>query len=556
MPHAPHKEIRKSAAPALAAVCVLACTALAACSGEGTADAPRGEKILLVGNASDPATLDPALATGLPECRILNALYEGLTKADTRTLEPLPAAAESWSVSGDGKTYTFRIDRRARWSDGSKVSAADFVYAWRRILDPALGAEYASMLFPLKNARKINSGKCADASALGARAVSDSVLVVELEDSVPYFASLLYHPSYFPLKRGLVEKSGARGARDGLWCRPGILVSNGPFTLSKWGINDVVSVRKNPHFRDAENVALDGVDFFPISNVNTEYRAFRSGRLHVTDSVSPPKIDSIRRRTPEALRADEWFGLYYYAFNTRKPPFDNPKVRRALSMAVDRKALVAAFLKAGQKPALNFVPPNCGSYKPLPESMVDEDVRAARKLLAEAGFPGGRGFPEFRIVYNTSEQHKPIAEAVQQMWLDNLGIRAQLYNMSWPAYLGARRSGDFEIMRASWIGDFAAPEAFLGIFASASGLNHTGFASSGFDSLLERARKSKDPSGRFRLLAEAEKVLMDSSPVIPLYFYSKVYLISGRVKNWNPNLLDYRNFAEIDLEAEGNGGAK
>ncbi len=549
MPKLPPLETLKSAARALAAFSLSACIVfLSACSRERPADRACKDKILLVGNASDPATLDPALATGFPEYRILSALYEGLLRADTKTLEPLPAAAKSWSVSGDGKIYTFKIDELAKWSDGSKVSASDFVYAWQRILDPALGAEYASMLFPLKNARKINSGELSDFSMLGAKALSDSVLRVELERPLPYFASLLYHPAYFPIKRELVEKFGARRMREGLWCRPGNLVSNGPFMLSEWKINDKVGVRKNPNFRDAKNVHLNGIEFFPISNINTEDRAFRAGQLHVTESISPIRIESIKRDMPGALRRDEWFGLYYYAFNTRVPPFDNPKVRRALSMAIDRKAIIDAFLKAGQKPALNFVPSNCDSYKPIPESLIKEDIDSARKLLAEAGYPEGKGFPEFRIVYNTSEQHKPIAEAIQQMWRDNLGISAQLYNMSWPAYLGARRSGDFEVMRASWIGDFAAPEAFLGIFESSSGLNHTGFSSAMFDSLLARSEESKDKEARLRLLAGAEKILMDSSPIIPIYFYSKVYLLSEHVKNWNANLLDYRNFAEIFLE--------
>ncbi len=543
-----HKTRVSKSAALLLMCCVAILCALFGCSRETPIERATQEKILLVGNAADPATLDPALAMGVAECRILNAIYEGLTRADTKTLEPLPASAKSWKISADKKTYTFQIDENAKWSDGSKVSAHDFLFAWRRAVNPALGAEYASLLFAIKNAKKINLGEIKEISKLGVKAISDNILEVELEKPLPYFLKLLYHPVYFPVNRTLVKKFNAELSRDGKWTRPEHSITNGAFSLTKWSINNRVSVRKNPHWRKAKDTRLNGVDFFPISNINTEDRAFRAGQLHITESISPVRIKATMRDMPNALRKDEWLGVYYYIFNTRKAPFNNPKVCRALSMSIDRRAIIETFLKAGQKEAFNFIPPNCENYKALPQSLTKENIEEAKKLLAEAGYPNGENFPSFRIVYNTSEQHKPIAEAIQQMWQKNLGIKAELFNMSWPAYLDARRNGDFEVMRASWIADFCAPEAFLEIYQSSSGLNHTGFSNSNFDKLLQSASNAKTKEERFAFLAQAEKILMDSSPIMPIYFYTKVYLISDMIKNWNTNPLNYINFSEVDLE--------
>ena len=354
------------------------------CVQKTPAEKAAEEKILLAGNAADPASLDPSLSTGFNEYKILSSIFEGLVCADTRTLEILPAAAKRWDISHNGRTYVFHIDENAKWSDGSNVTAQDFVFAWRRTLNPKLGAEYASMLFPIKNARKINAGK-ADPSSLGARAVSDSELQVELEEPTPYFLSLLYHPSYFPLPKKTLEKFGAVESRDALWTRPNNIISNGPFILSKWSINDRVCVRENPFYRDAANVKLNGVDFIPITNVNTEDRAFRAGQLHVTDSVAPSRIEGMVKNSPEVLHRNDWLGVYYYIVNTKVAPFDNPKVRRALTMSIDRRAIIDSFLKAGQKPALTFVPSGCDGYAPESRAAIEENVARARALAESDG---------------------------------------------------------------------------------------------------------------------------------------------------------------------------
>lgn len=532
--------------------CALLCAPAAFCAScserETPAEKATEEKILLIGNAADPATLDPTLATGVTESKILNGLFEGLVTADTSTLEVKPAVAKSWEISEDGLTYTFYLDEKAKWSDGSRVTAGDFVFAMRRAVNPVMGSEYVSMLMPIKNARKIASGETKDFSILGATAISDDILKIELEEPVPYFLSMLYHGIYFPLPQKTLEKFGAAENRDALWTRPQNMVSNGPFTLAKWNINDKVSIRKNPLYRNAESIKINGVDFFPISNINTEDRAFRAGQLHITESVAPTRMDAIKRDMPQNLRRDDWLGVYYYLINTRRPPLDDARVRKALALAIDRKAIIDTFLKAGQNPATSFVPQNCDGYVLDGESKIHEDIAKAKKLLAEAGYPGGKGFPNIRLTYNTSELHKPIAEAIQQMWKKNLGVTVEMYNLSWPAYLAARREGDFDIARASWVGDFAAPESFLQVFESGSGLNHSGFASKKYDELIKEAAESKSRAGRLEKLAAAERELMDAMPVMPIYFYAKVYLVSPSVKGWNANLLDYHNFKNVRLE--------
>lgn len=506
------------------------------------------QKILLVGNSADPSTLDPTLSTGLGEFKILSGLFEGLVRADEDTLRVEPAAAESWEVSEGGKVYTFRLRDGLRWSDGGPLKASDFVFAWRRALNPSIGAEYASLMYCIKNAEAINSGREKNLSALGARALDSRTLRIELEAPTPYFLNMLYLNIFFPLPEHVLKKFGAAESRNSFWTRAGNMVSNGAFILSAWRINDKVSIRRNPLYWDTKSIKINGVDFFPIGNANTEDRAFRAGQLHITDSVPISRMDSIRAKLSDCLRSEDWLGTYYYIFNTRRPPFDDSRVRRALSMSINRGQIIEAFLKAGQKPAFALVPPNCSnSWRAGEAPHFFENIAEARRLLSEAGYPEGKGFPKFKLVYNTSEIHKPIAEAIQQMWRENLGIEAELYNLSWPAYLAARRAGDFDVARSNWVGDFDAPETFLGLFESSSGLSHTGYGNPLFDAAMAKARSSADNAERIEALKSAENILMRDMPLMPIYFYSRVCLVSPILKNWKSNILDYHNYRNVDF---------
>ncbi len=531
------------------AVLLIVCAGfLCSCSpSETPAKRAAREGVLLLGNGAEPATLDPALATGLTEVRIIMALFEGLVGFDASTLEPVPAAAESWTVSADGKTYTFKISPSAVWSSGRRVKARDFLYAWRRAVNPALGAEYASMFLPVENAEEILKGKLPPES-LGVEAPADDVFVVRLKRPVPYFLSMLCCTVFYPVPEEVVEKFGGALSRNGKWALPQNMVSNGGFTLKKWVVGDSVRVERNPDYRDAKNILLSAIEFFPVDNMNTEERSFRAGQLHMTNSVAHSRIEAARREGNKYLRISPWLGVYYYLINTQAKPLDDVRVRRALSMSIDRRSIIENLLKGGQKPAFSFVPDSCGGYKA--RALVGEDAAAARKLLAEAGYANPKDLGKIRLSYNTSELHKPIAEAVQQMWSDSLGIEAELYNLSWPAYLDDRRNRNYMITRSSWIGDFDAPESFLENFLSTSGLNHSGFASKEFDSLMDSAGKAKTFGERMEFLSRAEEVLMRECPVIPIYFYTRIYLASPMVKGWAENILDWQNFKGVSLDPD------
>ncbi len=523
---------------------------LSACSPKQTPVEIATEKgILLMGNSADPKSLDPALSTGLSESKILRALFEGLVRADDITLEVKPAVATSWKISDDLKTYTFYLDKNAKWSDGSNVVAGDFVFAWRRAINPTIAAEYASLLYVIKNARDIGTGKEKDLSKLGVKAIDDYTLQVELENKCQYFLSLLYHNVFFPLHEKTLKKFGADKFPNAVWTKPENMVSNGAFVLTKWSINDVVSVRRNKHYRDNNSIKLNGIDFLPISNINTENRAFRAGQLHITDSIPPHKIENAKKSAEKTFRSSRWLGTYYYMFNTQRKPFDDVRVRRALSLVIDRQAIIDNFLKANQVPAFSLVPDGCGGFTTSKKILKQQNIELAKKLLAEAGYPNGKGMPVVKITYNVSEQHKPIAEAIQQMWKTHLGVEAQLYNLSWPAYLAARRNKDFDVARSSWIGDFAEPETFLDMFTSLSALNHASWKNKKFDALMLRSANVGSQEERLQCLSEAEEILIDSAPIIPLYFYSRVYQVLPVVKNWNSNLLDYRDYKGVYLES-------
>lgn len=525
-----------------AALAAFLCFSAFACAKRETpADAGAKSGTLLIGNSADPATLDPSLTTGLNEFKILCALFEGLVSADAQTLEIRPAAAESWRF--DGSSYTFKIRKDAKWSDGEKLKASDFVFAFKRILNPKIGAEYAHILFPIKNAKNFFDGKTKD---LGAKAVDENTLKIELEGACPHFLSLLYHNAFFPLPEHVLRKFKAEDRREGSWVRPENIVSNGAFTLKKWSVNGKVRAEKNPLYWDAKNVLLSAVEFYPISNINTEDRAFRAGQLHITDSIAAARMEAIKRDMAENLKIGDMLGVYYYALNTNRPPLNDPRVRKALSMSINRKAIISNFLKSEQKPATTFVPPSVAKGYSCPASL-KEDINEAKKLLADAGYPNGKGFPKITITYNTSEQHRPIAEAIQAQWKEALNIDVELFNLSWPAYLAARRQRDFFITRASWVADYASPKNFLDMFSSESPLNHTGWKNKDFDNLLSLAmtNDAKLSNERFSL---AEKLLLEELPVIPIYFYNRVFLMDCRVKNRHLNPLDYHNFKGVYFE--------
>jgi len=519
---------------------------------QGQAQAQAQVQVLVLGNGAEPKGLDPHLVTGVAEHNILAALLEGLTAEDPRDLSPVPGAAAYWEVSADGRRYTFRLQAHGKWSNGDPVRAADFVFSFRRMLSPSLAAEYAYMLYPLRNAKAFHSGELADFAQVGAVAEDERTLVLTLEHPTPYFLQLLSHTAWLPVHPPTIEKHGRIDQRNTPWTRPESWVGNGPFVLSRWEINRELAVRRNPHYWDAEQVRLDGIRFLPIDSADTEERAFRERKLHVTQSVPLHRIESYRREWPDLIRFDPYLGTYFYRFNTRVKPLHDARVRRALSLSIERRQLTEFVLKGGQEPAFFYTPPNTGGY--TSPTRFEAGVAEARRLLAEAGFPEGRGFPPLELLYNTSEQHRVLAEAVQQMWKTGLGVDVQLVNQEWKVYLDTVRRGDYQIARGSWIGDYNDPNTFLDMWITEGGNNRTGWSNSEYDRLIADAAREGDPVRRLALFGKAEGILLAEMPIAPVYFYVRTMLIQPTVQGWYPTLLDHHPYKHVSLDPAAEAG--
>lgn len=513
----------------------------------GPASQPQGD-IINVGNGAEPEGLDPHIVTGVPEHHILITLFEGLVRMNPKTLEPIPGVAERWEISDDGREYTFHLRSGAQWSNGDPVTAHDFTYAWRRILTPSLGAEYAYMLYPMKNAQAYNEGTLTDFAQVGCEAVDDHTLKVTLDYPTPYFFQLQCHYSWFPIHQKTIEQFGAMDDRASKWTRPGNLVGNGPYVLTRWVPNSVIEVRPNPHYWNAQSVRNGGIDFYPINDELAEERMFRAGELHITENVPPAKVPEYRKNNPEVLRIDPWIGAYFYRVNTNRPPLDDKRVREALAMAIDREAITSKIMQAGETPAYFLTPPDTAGY--TCKSRIPYDPERARQLLAEAGYPGGKGFRTIDILYNTMDRHQMIAEAIQQMWKQTLGIDVTLTNQEWKVYLNSTSNAvmDFDLARAGWIGDVVDPINFLECFTTGNGNNRTGWGDADYDALVQQAREQNDPARRNALYQQAETLLLDEVPILPIYHYTRAYLIQPNVRGFQGNVLAYYTYQDVYLD--------
>jgi oligopeptide transport system substrate-binding protein len=498
------------------------------------------------GNGREVQDLDPQIVNSVSASNILSALFEGLVAEDPHDLHPVPGVAERWDISTDGKTYTFHLRADAKWSNGDRVVARDFVESYHRILSPALGSDDAYMLYPVANAEAFNKSKLADFNQVGFRALDDATLEIRLTNPTAYFLSLLNHWSWFPVHLPTIRKYGSAFERGSRWTRPGRFVGNGPFTLDEWRLNDRVRVSKSVTYWDRAHVALNGIVFHTIDSNDVEERAFRSGQLHVTDTIPVNRIDRYRRERPELLRIDPYLGTYFFRANVQRPPLDNRLVRRALAMAIDRQAIVESITRGGQLPAFSFTPPNTASY--TCEATLPYDVPAAQKLLSNAGYPDGRGLPPIEILFNTSENHKLIAEAVQQMWQKNLHVAATLLNQEEKVYFDSRRQMNYQVIRSTWIGDYNDPNSFLDIWTNGGGNNQTGWANPEYDRLIGEAGRTADPAARLAAFQRAEAILLDDAPILPVYFFTHAFLVQPSVKGWYPTILDHHPYKYVHLK--------
>ena len=502
---------------------------------------------LLVGNAEEPATLDPNLIDAYTDQNIAVALFEGLTIVDDKTSQPAPGAAERWEISPDGLVYTFHLRPTGRWSNGDPVTAADFAYSMRRILTPALGSAYAYMLWPIKNAQAFNTGKLTDFAQVGVTIVDPLTLRLTLERPTPYLLALAMHQSWMPVHQATVEKFGRLETRGSQWTRPGNLVGNGAFTLTEWSPNSRIIVTRNHYYWDDAHNHLERVILFPITDSETDEMDFRAGQLHLTYTLPSAKIPVYRQKAPGELRLDLLLANNYVNFNASRPPFDNPKVRRAFALAIDRVALAANIYAGARQPAGTLVPPGCGGY--VPPAGQKLDYPAARALLAEAGYPGGRGFPSIAIQTNNDDRSGKIAEALQAMWLRELGVHLTIEPFEQKTLLQNLQSLNFTVGLNGWSADFADPITFLGTFTTGNGNNWTGWSSKTYDHLLDQAANTADPAARFALLQQAETLLLDEAPIAPFVFGVRSYLIHPAVKNWNSSPIGIHLYQHVELKA-------
>ena len=502
------------------------------------------------GNGSEPQGIDPHIVTGVPEHHILISLCEGLTIPNPNPDDMngyMAGTAESWSVSEDGKEYIFNINKNARWSNGEPVTANDFVWSWKRILTASLGSQYPDMLYYLVGAYEYHNGLTDDFGEVGVKAIDQKTLKVNLKNPTPFFLGLLSHYSTWPVHKETVLKYGDIDDRNGEWTRPGNFVCNGPFQLKSWELNNKIVVEKNPYYYDASIVKLNEIHYYPVSNVMTEDRMFRAGQLHLTSTLPSQKCPIYIEENPN-LRIDPYMGTYFYRINTNHEALKDVRVRKALAYSIDRELLVNKVTKCGQIPAYSFTPPGSNGYEP--KTQIPFDPELAKSLLEDAGYSDENPFPKLEILFNTNEDHRKIALAIQQMWQVNLGIEIELVNQDWKVYLNREMIGDFQISRAGWIGDYEDPNTFLDLMRPNRGNNKTGWENKEYDELVEKANTINNQSERYEMLYKAEEILIDNMPIIPLYTYVRSYQLSPDVKGFNPHILDHHHPKFIYLERD------
>jgi oligopeptide transport system substrate-binding protein len=526
-----------AAPPALALAMVM--------GGCGKRDGNAGKKppaILLRGNGPDPDSLDPHKARSTESMVVLRDLFEGLTRLDKKAT-PVPAAAVSWTVSDDGRLYTFKLRPNLRWSNGDPLVADDFVAGMRRLVDPATASQYAQVIDVILNAPDIVTGK-KPPDTLGVAAPDAATVIITLLNPAPYLPGLMAHPSIAPLHRQSLATFGERFAR------PGDQVSNGAFRLTEWLQGSYIRLERNTHYWNNAANKIDAVRFLQIADENAELRAYRAGELHSTRVVPRGQFDWIKENLAAELHVAPQMSTYYYGFNLDRALFGNPKLRRALSMAIDRERLATSVLRVGELPAYSWVPPGVDNYSAqafdyatMPHA---ERIEAARKLLAEAGYTRAKPL-RFELRYNTGEVHNKLAVAVASMWKEALGVEAKLAAVEFKSLFEDIDRRDIDMYRLSWVGDYNDAYTFLQYLKGGFGINLPHYASAAYDALLDEASRQNDAGKRRALLEEAERTMLADHPLIPLYYYVNKHLVKPQLKGWYDNVMDVVYSQDLEL---------
>jgi oligopeptide transport system substrate-binding protein len=508
---------------------------------------PVTEQVWRINNGAEPQELDPHAVTGIPEHKIIMGLFEGLVTEDPKDLHPVPGLAESWEISDDGLVYTFHLRKGVQWSNGDPITADDVVQTYKRELSPALASEYSYLLWFMVGAEDYNKGKLTDFSKVGVKAIDDRTVQITLHHRTAFLLKVMAsHYSWDPLPVKVIAKFGPLDQRGSKWTRPGNLVSSGPFVLKEWTPNQKVVLERNPRYWDAKTVRLDQIIFFPVEEPATEERMFRTGQVDMTYELPQSKVDTYRKENPAALRTDPYLGVYFYRFNVARAPFTDKRVRKALSLAIDRESIVKNVLRGGQQPEYAISYPNVAGY--TPRARLTGTVDDAKRLLAEAGYPGGKNFPTVELLYNTSDNHRQVAEAIQAMWRENLGIDVKLVNQEWKVYLDTQHTTNYQILRGGWIADYVDPHVFLEIWTTGNGNNDTNFSNAEYDRLFNEAIAAKDDKERYEIYQKMDAILVDELPVMPIFYYTRVHAVSPRVKGYYPTLLDNHPYKYVYME--------
>lgn len=486
----------------------------------------------------EPASLDPLKAVGLPEIQVIRDLFEGLTNQDAQG-KIVPGVAQSWS-SSDNKTWVFTLRNNARWSNGDPVTAQDFVYSWQRLVDPKNSSAFAwfAGLSGIQNAAAITKGEMTP-DKLGVVAQSKNQLKVTLDRPVPWFPALVANVALFPVPQKIIAQQGDS------WTSPGKLVGNGAYQLSERVVNEKIVLTRNPHYWDDAHSVLTKVTFVPINEESSATKRYRSNDIDITESFPKNMYALLKKTLPGEVYTPDQLGTYYYAFNTQKGPTADVRVRKALSWSIDRKVIAEKVLGTGEKPAWHFTPDVTASFKPLPTFMQQHDQNSlnaqAKSLLAAAGYGPGKPL-KLKLLYNTSESHQKIAIAVASMWKKNLGVDVTLENQEWKTYIDSRNSGNFDVIRASWVGDYNEPSTFLNLLTSGNSSNIARFNNADYDAVIAKASRETSDQVRNSDYNRAEQILAEQAPIAPIYQYTNGRLIKPWVKGYpitNPEDVAY-----------------
>jgi ABC-type oligopeptide transport system substrate-binding subunit len=505
----------------------------------GSLHPPKGQ-LFRFNLGAEPELRDPGVMSGQPDGRFARMVFEGLTVSDPQTLEPRPGQAYRWERSADGLVYTFHLRQGLQWADGTPITAQDFLWSWRRVLSPATASRNASLMFAIRGAEDFHRGRLADSTQVGLAAPDDSTFVVTLAHPTAYFLTLTTFYTYMPVPRHVVERHGIR------WTRRENLIGNGPFRWTYWRQGDRYEFVPSDRYWDRASVRLERVVAYPLDDLNTSTNLYKSGAIDWNPSGYIPSQYLPYMKPYADYRAGRYQGTYFYGVNTTRPPLDDVWVRRALNLAIDRESIARDLLKGSRDAWGRLTPSGYPGYEgPRP---VTYDPERARQCLARAGYPGGKGFPRISILFNTSEDHRRIAEAIQAMWKRELAIDVELSNQEWGSYLQATTSLQYDVARRAWIGDYLDPNTFLQLLTTGDGNNRSGWSNARYDALIRRASETLDAPRRFAMLAEAESLALDHAPFLPIYHYSTTELVKPWVRGIHQTALDIHPLTRVWID--------